>query len=380
MFFVFLFATIYGKVIGASGSAHRIAYSFANLIGKKRAILVVGITTGVLVYGGVSAMVVVFTVLPIAYYLYKEADIPKALLPATITWGQATFAMAAFPGSTQNPNIIPSAFLGTSVLSGPILGIAAGLFMFFMGWIYLEWQLRKYRKKGIGFDPESKINLSMDQNIRIEDCPPAWKAFAPLVVMLVLYLGFANGLFGITMNSITAVNTAMVASIVLVFLLNPDKFKEIYNGVIEGTTEWMFPLFNFTTMIAFGNVVQSTPGFAAIAAWLLALPGSVYVSSLVTTAIMCGITGNGSGGETIALTSMSDKWLAMGAQPEVLHRIISVTSSSLDSLPHCGGITTVFGLCNESVGKEYKHAFFTTTLIPLLAAILAVGLASFGVC
>lgn len=379
MFFVFLLATMYGKVIGASGSAHRIAYTCTNILGKKRAILVVGITTGVLVYGGVSAMVVVFTVLPIAFILFKESDVPKILLPATITWGQATFAMAALPGSPQNPNIVPGAILGTNIMSGPVLGLIAGVIMFVLGWIYLEWQFKFYQKKGIGFDPNAKINMKMDKDIDITDCPPAWKAFLPLIILIILNLCFNKGVFGEPMDSITSVNTSMVISIAVVFLLNPSKFNKIFTAFVEGSTEWFLPLFNFTCMIAFGNVVTSSNGFSVIAAALLALPGSVYVSALVTTGMMCGITGNGSGGETIALNAMADKWITAGANPAVLHRIVSITSSTFDSLPHCGGITTVYGLCDESVGKGYKHAFVTTVIVPLIAAVAAVALACLGV-
>jgi len=126
--------------------------------------------------------------------------------------------------------------------------------------------------------------------------------------------------------------------------------------------------------------VQGTPGFAVVADWLLNLPGSVYVSALVGTSHMCAITGTGSGGQTIALNAMASSWLELGANPAVLHRIVSCTSCGLDSLPHCGGITTVYGLCDESVGKEYIHSFFTVTLGPLVASIVAVIFANLGVC
>lgn len=379
MFFVFLFATIYGKVIGASGSAHRIAYTFVDIFGKKHALLVIGITTGVLVYGGVSAMVVVFTVLPIAYVLIKEADIPKILLPAAITWGQATFAMSALPGSPQNPNIVPATFFGTTPMAAPVTGIICGILMFVGGWLYLEWQNKRYHEKGIRFDAGSKINLKTDSEVRREDCPGVVKAFAPLVILIVLYLAFSGGVFGSAMDAVTAVNTAMFISIVAVFVLNPGKFNVIMAAFMDGSREWTGPLMNFTCMIAFGAVVQATPGFALVSEWLLNVSGNVYVSALLTVSIMCGITGNGSGGETIAMNALGERWLTMGGNPQALHRIASVASCGFDSLPHCGGITTVYGLCDESIGKGYIHAFFTTTLIPFLCGIVAVVLVSVGI-
>ena len=379
MFFVFLFATIYGKIIGASGSAHRIAFTFIDLFGKKRVMLVIGLTTGVLVYGGVSAMVVVFTVLPISFVLIKEANIPKILLPAAIAWGQATFAMGALPGAPQNPNIVPSTLLGTTPTAAPVIGIVGAIVMFALGYLYLEWQIKRYRAKGIGFDENATINLSSREEWSRENCPGVIKAFSPLVFLVVSYLLLANGKLGITMDSVTAVNTAMFASIVLVFLLNPKKYKDLMAAFMDGAREWTLPLFNFTCMIAFGAVVQNTAGFASVAAWLLAIPGSAYVSAAVATSITCAITGSGSGGEGIALNALAQSWLSAGANPAVLHRVVSIASCGLDSLPHCGGITTVFGLCNESIGKGYKHAFVTTCVVPLIATVVAVILGSMGV-
>lgn len=377
MFFVFMLATIYGKVLGVSGSAHRIAYTFVDLLGAKRAFLVVGLTTGVLVYGGVSAMVVIFAVLPIAYIVFKEANVTKALLPATITWGQATFAMGAFPGSPQNPNTVPTAFFNTTPTAGPILGTVAGIVMFVLGLWYLEWADKKYKAQGIGFDPQGTIGLKMENNLRKEDCPGAFVAFAPLVFLIVVYLLFANVM---GMPAITAVNSAMFLAIILVFILNPKKFQILFKGFMDGSKEWIMPLFNFTCMIAFGAVVQGTPGFAVVAEKLLTLGGSVYISAFATTTIMCAITGNGSGGSTIAMNAMAGNWLTMGANPAVLHRIVAITSTGLDSLPHCGGITTVYGLCNEDLGKQYKHAFVTTCVVPIIGAIVAIILAGFGIC
>ncbi len=62
-----------------------------------------------------------------------------------------------------------------------------------------------------------------------------------------------------------------------------------------------------------------------------------------------------------------------------MHRLVSIASSGFDSLPHCGGITTVYGLCNEDIGKGYIHAFITTTLIPFLAAVPAAVMATAGI-
>jgi len=79
------------------------------------------LSAAIVTYGGVSMLVVVFAVYPFAAALFKEADIPKSLVPATIVLGAFTFTMDSLPGSPQIQNTIPSNFLGTSVF-GTLMG------------------------------------------------------------------------------------------------------------------------------------------------------------------------------------------------------------------------------------------------------------------
>ncbi|MBL3955545.1 hypothetical protein, partial [Bacteroides thetaiotaomicron] len=84
------------------------------LFGPKQAMLSTVIATALLTYGGVSAWVVVFTIMPIAMELFREADIPRRLMPGTVAFGTITFALAALPGSPQIHNAIPTKYFGTN--------------------------------------------------------------------------------------------------------------------------------------------------------------------------------------------------------------------------------------------------------------------------
>ncbi len=379
MFFVFLFGAIYGQVMGSSNSAHRIAYTFLDFFGKERVVLVVALATTILIYGGVSAMVVYFAVVPIAFVLIREANVPKVLLPGMLMWAAGTFAMSAIPGTPQNVNLVPTESLGVAPTAGPILGIVDTVIVFGLGLLYFNRQIRRYREKGIGFDADATINMDSSDVAR-DDCPSAWKAFLPLILLVGLYLALYNGTFGVQLGSFQAVSSAMFVATVVVLVLNPNKFKENTKAIVQATENWTTPLFNFTCMIAFGAVVEATPGFSAIADVLMNIPGGVYVSAWLTTNVMCGITGSGSGGEVIALNSMQSKWLAAGADPRILARIVAVSAVGFDSLPHCGGTSTSFGLCNEKVGDGYIHAFMSSVLIPFIASIICVALAMMGIC
>ncbi|MGQ0454592.1 VTT domain-containing protein, partial [Bacillus sp. SS-TM] len=52
-------------------------------------------------------------VYPFAAKLFRQANIPKRLIPGTIVLGAVTFTMDALPGSPQIQNVIPTTFFKT---------------------------------------------------------------------------------------------------------------------------------------------------------------------------------------------------------------------------------------------------------------------------
>lgn len=98
---VFLLGAIFGKVIEMSGIAESIAKTIVKLIGAKQTLLTIVLFGAILTYSGVSSFVAVFAIYPFAVQLFKQADIPKRLMPATIALGAFTFTMDALPGSPQ---------------------------------------------------------------------------------------------------------------------------------------------------------------------------------------------------------------------------------------------------------------------------------------
>ena len=104
---IFMLGAVFGKVMEDSLLAKGISRSIIQKLGHKRAMLAVVLSCAILTYGGVSLFVVVFAVYPFAAALFKEAGIPKRLLPGTIALGSFTFTMDAFPGTPQIQNAFP---------------------------------------------------------------------------------------------------------------------------------------------------------------------------------------------------------------------------------------------------------------------------------
>ena len=98
------------------------------------------------------------------------------------------------------------------------------------------------------------------------------------------------------------------------------------------------------------------------------------VNSAVTTSTLAGVTGSASGGMSIALGVMSEKYLAAAAQfnipPEVLHRVISMASGGMDTLPHNGGIITLLAVTGLTHKEAYKDIFVITIIKTIAVAFV----------
>ncbi len=164
---LFLLGAIFGKLMDDSGAARVIAHSIVGKLGGKRAIMAIVLSCGILTYGGVSLFVVAFAVFPIAAALFREAGVPKRLIPATIGLGSFTFTMTAFPGTPAIQNAIPAPFFGTNAFAAPVLGTIAGLIMFGGGMAWLSYRARRAAAAGEGYlDEPSGIPDDRD------DTPP----------------------------------------------------------------------------------------------------------------------------------------------------------------------------------------------------------------
>ena len=145
---LFLLGAVFGKLMEDSGSAEVLAGAIVKRLGDTRAILAVVLSCAVMTYGGVSLFVVAFAVYPIAAALFRQANLPKRLIPGTIALGAFTFTMTALPGTPAIQNAIPMPYFGTSPFAAPGLGILTGLVMLGLGQAWLSHRARQARAAG----------------------------------------------------------------------------------------------------------------------------------------------------------------------------------------------------------------------------------------
>lgn len=185
---VFLLGAVFGKVMEETGMARSIAMATIRLIGRERAIFAVVIACMVLCYGGISMFVCAFAVYPFAAALFREADIPKRLIPACFVAGVFTATMDCYPGSPQIQNIIPTIYLGTTTFAAPVLGFICGTLLIALCFVYLEWRRKRLAASGEGYGNHTLNEAVIDPDAKL---PPWQLSIVPLIVVLALNFYFS---------------------------------------------------------------------------------------------------------------------------------------------------------------------------------------------
>ncbi|WP_312753658.1 GntP family permease [Rummeliibacillus suwonensis] len=405
---VFLLGAIFGKIIEMSGIAESIAKTIIRLIGKKQAMLTIVLLGAILTYSGVSLFVAVFAIYPFAVQLFKEADIPKRLMPATIALGAFTFTMDALPGTPQIQNVIPTTFFGTDIYAAPVLGILGAIVVLGGGLAYLEFRRRQAKKAGEGYSgiadetaATAEVPINEENSITINSNPSVFRqifAFIPLVLVAVMnrYLttaiprwypdGFdfaAIGLDNYTVDvkanaAIWAVEIALVVGIVTALAFGWNRVtttvKEGLNTSIGGS---LLAVMNTGSEYGFGGIIAVLPGFAQINHALSGTFSNPLVNGAVTTSALAGVTGSASGGMGIALSAMAETYnkaiTAAHIPPEVMHRIVAMASGGMDTLPHNGAVITLLAVTGLTHKQSYGDIFMIT-VIKSLAVFVAIAL------
>ncbi|MFO0908616.1 MAG: GntP family permease [Isosphaeraceae bacterium] len=394
---LFLLGAIFGKLMEASGSAGVIAARVVDSLGPHRAIPAVVFACAVLTYGGVSLFVVAFAVYPFGALLFRQAAIPKRLLPGAIALGAFTFTMDALPGSPQVQNLIPTRYFGTDAYAAPGLGIVGGLIILVAGLSWLELRRARAARAGDGYGDGHR---NEPEALTDQHRPSLVMALAPLVAVLVTNFVGSRSRWSVaawyseeslrhsfpTIKIESATPTwslilALLTGIVLTLLLHGPRLRTSFvPGLNLATSGALLAIFNTASEVGYGSVVKSLPGFEVVRGWVLGISAGVLVSEAVAVNLLAGITGSASGGLSIALEVMGKSYLeaasAQGVSPEWLHRIGAMASGGMDTLPHNGAVITLLALTGLTHRESYGDIFAITVIKTVTVLTLALAASS----
>ncbi|WP_216819163.1 GntP family permease [Thiohalocapsa sp. ML1] len=411
---IFLLGALFGKLMEDSGSVQTVAGFIGDKLGPRRGILAVVIAGALVTYGGVSLFVAFFVLVPMATALFRDAGIPRRLMPAAIALGTSTFTMSMLPGSPAVQNAIPMPFFGTTPFAAPGLGVIATVITVLFGLWWLGRVEAAARRRGEGFEAVASGGASAEQAAtdpmvreratvarefdpaevqRGAECanrPGVLVAVLPLLVVLAvnltmtalvlpnLDLGFlAEERFGATtpaaVSGIWSVSVALAAAILVLIALNRRRLADLRASVDAGVNASVLPIVSVASLVGFGTVIAALPAFQLVSDWVLGIQGGPLVSLAVSTNVLAALTGSASGGLTIALEALGATYMALaadlGIDPALMHRVSVIGAGTLDMLPHNGAVVTLLAVC----GSTHRESYRDIVMVSIVGALLALA-------
>jgi H+/gluconate symporter-like permease len=365
------------------------------------------IASAIVTYGGVSVFVAFFVLVPMAKEMFRAANIPRRLVPAAVGLGAFTFTMSVMPGTPSVNNAIPMPYLGTTTFAAPGLSIIASIIIFLFGMWWLGRVEAATRKAGEGYGRDAEPPGVIDEGLRDQaapagnfdpaelphgkpstSAPPFALAVVPLVVVIVTnflmsLIVLPRGDFsflakyewgGTTIGAMSGVWSVVVALAVAnltVILVNFRRFPSLHQSFDAGANSAALPMLMIASLVGFGAVVAALPAFEMVRTAVFSIQGGPLVSLTVAMNVLAGLTGTASGGMAIVLNAFGDSFMKLasehGIDPQLMHRVTTISAGTLDALPHNG---TVLLLLNIS-GLTHKESYFDMVMTVIVSVIIA---------
>ncbi|MGZ8995734.1 MAG: GntP family permease, partial [Rhodospirillales bacterium] len=297
-------------------------------------------------------------------------------------------------GNATDPKHHPDEFFQTNTWAAPWLGVVGATFIFITGMTYLEFMRRRAAAAGEGYATSGEKLENEPEPFEEEKLPNAMLAILPLILVFVLNRVFTDlipALYGdtfqfalgsepptpIAIAKIAAIWAVIGALIVGILSVVVSSFKTISGRFADGTklaiAGALLATLNTASEYGFGGVVAALPGFEVVRSALEAIPNPL-INEAVTVTVLAGITGSASGGMSIALAAMAEQFIAnanaAGIPLEVLHRVASMASGGMDTLPHNGAVITLLAVTGLTHRQSYKDIFAITIIKTLAVGVI----------
>jgi H+/gluconate symporter-like permease len=175
---------------------------------------------------------------------------------------------------------------------------------------------------------------------------------------------------------------SLIIGILAIMLLNLKQGKRFISSINEGAKGSVMAVINTSAAVGFGSVVTAVPEFKHATDLLLGISSNPLVSESLTVQILAMITGSASGGMGIALQALGQTYYHLsqttGISPEAFHRMAAIASGA-SILPHNGAVLTLLAVTKLTHKDCYKDIFVVGLLIPTVAMVVSILLASINI-
>lgn len=361
---IFVAGAMLGKLFDVSGAAWRIGDTVVRKMGKRWSLFGYVLVTSFLTWGGISAFVVYFVLLPLSKPIFKETKTPWYLWPGLTLMGIVP-AELIWPGGLQIHNIIPTNVLGTSLTAAPIMSIAMAVvyYVFCGGYLVVEnKRAKKVAWKQNSLPPETTTGDATE----IESRAPG------LVVSLIPILICLGSINIFDLNPIFGLLLGVVSAIILFWKSIPN----LIDCLNIGTDNGVKPLVSVACIVGIAQVIAVTDAFTMIRDILLSFSSTskfaTAVSVVFSTNIVALICGSASGAITMILEMFSDAWIAAGLSPEWIHRTVCAAAGGFDTVPWNTGVIVALTVSGLNHKKAYMPVFWLSLVAPIVAAMVSV--------
>jgi len=373
-YLMFLLGAVFARLMSNSGAAAKIGLTLSGVFRKAKtrkmqrvlAILSLPAMNMIFTYGGVSSMLAVFIMVPIAKNMFEELDIPWKLY-GFASFGVATVTSGFLPGSPQATNVTPIAYLGTDAMAGATLGIICSILAIVMAIAFCFFEVNRFEKSEEGFLPSGEmINKEI---IKLPEAPDfnVFLALVPPVVLLVV-------LNVLKQNVVTALAAGCLMVVILFW-----KHLDIKTSLAQGVPNGVITVTAICAAVGFGSTVAATPGYQFVLDMLDRVPGSPAYQIWVAVNMCSFVCGSSQSGVGVALQTMGERFMASGIPAPAIHRLCSISACGLDTMPHSIGVINSCAQCKLTHQQIYYYFFVLTVIIPFICGLFCATLITLGI-
>ena len=359
-------------VLEVTHTTDALANGIIRMLGNNSIPVIIFIMTGLLCFLGVGSYQ--FIVAPIALGLLKKANLPRrvGLIAMMVAYNAVTYCL---PGTSVTPNILPTAILKTNLYAGAGVGAFAFVIATVLGLGYVYWLLKDAKKQGAGFELSLEgpgmAGPGPKEDRGEQKTPPFWTAIVAVVLLFVLCFVFSM-VKSLGLDATQAVILAQVITALWALIVN-FKYMDRASWLrkISAGTVAVIPLAVMLGFISgFGAVVQSTAAFKGLLGAITSMNASPYLLTFIGVAVLSACMGNGTGALAMVLGALAPTLATADVNLGAVHRIATVTASTLDSMPHCTNVCVSLQVFGTTHKQSYKYVFISTVVIPLIYAAL----------
>jgi H+/gluconate symporter-like permease len=182
---------------------------------------------------------------------------------------------------------------------------------------------------------------------------------------------------------IWAVVVALTAATLAVVVINYQRLPSLRESLDSGANSSVLPIMTVASLVGFGSVVAAMPAFTVVRDAVLQIPGGPLVSLVVAMNVLAGLTGTASGGMAIALNALGEDYMRLaiqhGINPELMHRLTTISAGTLDALPHNGTVLLLLQISKQTHRGSYFDMVMTVIVGVIISLIVVFVLgAKFG--